>query len=231
MYKSLEFPAFRLEKKNCTTLRRHFDYSLGLQYSYSVNALVTETWVQTVINTSMENVSLHSQQETSFLCTPFFINPHFKKVFPESILMWLFMHAHLLQSCPTPCNPIDCNLPGSSVYGISQARILEWVAFPPFLLQGIFPTQGSNLHLLQLLHWQVDSLHLRHLVTVIICNIQQRKNVTRLQEKKSCKKKKYWNKVVCSSWETRETGEAPRYVGYPLPGRQGPTSSEGASLV
>ena len=38
------------------------------------------------------------------------------------------MHAHLLQSCPTPCNPIDCNLPGSSVYGISQARILEWVA-------------------------------------------------------------------------------------------------------
>ena len=163
MYKSLEFPAFRLEKKNCTTLRRHFDYSLGLQYSYSVNALVTETWVQTVINTSMENVSLHSQQETSFLCTPFFINPHFKKVFPESILMWLFMHAHLLQSCPTPCNPIDCNLPGSSVYGISQARILEWVAFPPFLLQGIFPTQGSNLHLLQLLHWQADSLPLHQL--------------------------------------------------------------------
>ena len=28
-----------------------------------------------------------------------------------------------------------------------------------FLLQGIFPTQGSNPHLLWLLHWQVDSLH------------------------------------------------------------------------
>ena len=34
----------------------------------------------------------------------------------------------LLQSCLTLCNPMDCSLPGSSVHGISQARILEWVA-------------------------------------------------------------------------------------------------------
>ena len=32
------------------------------------------------------------------------------------------------QLCPTLCNPMDCSLPGSSVHGISQARILEWVA-------------------------------------------------------------------------------------------------------
>ena len=32
------------------------------------------------------------------------------------------------QSCPTLCNPMDCSLPGSSVHGILQARILEWVA-------------------------------------------------------------------------------------------------------
>ena len=32
------------------------------------------------------------------------------------------------QSCPTLCNPLDYNLPGFSVHGISQARILEWVA-------------------------------------------------------------------------------------------------------
>ena len=30
--------------------------------------------------------------------------------------------------CPTLCNPMDCSLPGSSVHGILQARILEWVA-------------------------------------------------------------------------------------------------------
>ena len=32
------------------------------------------------------------------------------------------------QLCPTLCNPKDCNLPGSSVQGISQARILDWAA-------------------------------------------------------------------------------------------------------
>ena len=32
------------------------------------------------------------------------------------------------QSCPTLCNPMDCSLPRSSLHGISQARILEWVA-------------------------------------------------------------------------------------------------------
>ena len=34
------------------------------------------------------------------------------------------------QSCPTLCNPKDCNPPGSSVHGILQARILVWVAMP-----------------------------------------------------------------------------------------------------
>ena len=32
------------------------------------------------------------------------------------------------KSCLTLCNPVDCSPPGSSVHGISQARILEWVA-------------------------------------------------------------------------------------------------------
>ena len=34
------------------------------------------------------------------------------------------------QSCPTLCYPMDCSPPGSSVQGILQARILEWVAIP-----------------------------------------------------------------------------------------------------
>ena len=34
----------------------------------------------------------------------------------------------LVQSCPTLCDPMDCSPPGSSVHGIFQARILEWVA-------------------------------------------------------------------------------------------------------
>ena len=38
--------------------------------------------------------------------------------------------AKLLQSCPTLCDPMDCSRPGSSVRGILQARIVEWVAIP-----------------------------------------------------------------------------------------------------
>ena len=33
-----------------------------------------------------------------------------------------------VQSCSTLSDPVDCSLPGSSVHGIFQARILEWVA-------------------------------------------------------------------------------------------------------
>ena len=68
------------------------------------------------------------------------------------------MHAaKSLQSCPTLCDPMDCSLPSSSVHGILQARLLEWVAVPS---SGVFPTQGLNLRLLCLLHWQAGSLPL-----------------------------------------------------------------------
>ena len=42
------------------------------------------------------------------------------------------MHAKSLQSCLTLCNPMNSSLPGSSVRGILQARILEWAAMPSF---------------------------------------------------------------------------------------------------
>ena len=35
--------------------------------------------------------------------------------------------SEVAQSCPTHSNPMDCSLPGSSVHGIFQARVLEWV--------------------------------------------------------------------------------------------------------
>ena len=39
-------------------------------------------------------------------------------------------HAKSLQMCPTLCNCLNCSPPGSSVHGIVQSRILEWVAMP-----------------------------------------------------------------------------------------------------
>ena len=43
--------------------------------------------------------------------------------------LWLAYCCHsVAKSCPTLCDPVDCSLPGSSVHGIFQASILEWVA-------------------------------------------------------------------------------------------------------
>ena len=61
------------------------------------------------------------------------------------------------QSRPTLYDPVDCSPPGSSVHGILQARILEWVAIS--LLQGILPTQRLNPGLL---HCRQIPYHLSH---------------------------------------------------------------------
>ena len=57
------------------------------------------------------------------------------------------VHSKPLQWCPTLCDPVGSSPPGSSVHGILQARILEWVAMPSF--RG--SSQGLNLRLLCLL--------------------------------------------------------------------------------
>ena len=36
--------------------------------------------------------------------------------------------SEVAQSCPTLCDPMNCSLLGSSIHGIFQARVLEWVA-------------------------------------------------------------------------------------------------------
>ena len=44
--------------------------------------------------------------------------------------------------CPTPCDPLDCSPRGCSVHGISQARILEWVALLFFMRRRNIPDPG-----------------------------------------------------------------------------------------
>ena len=77
---------------------------------------------------------------------------------PDPLPLPCMFHAQSLQSCLTLCNPTDRSPPGSSVHGILQARILEWIAIP-----SIFLTPGSNLRLLCLLYWQAGSFSLSHL--------------------------------------------------------------------
>ena len=55
-------------------------------------------------------------------------------------LIWCAcVHTKSLQSCTPLCDPLDSSPPGFSVYGILQARILEWVACPP---PGALPNPG-----------------------------------------------------------------------------------------
>ena len=46
----------------------------------------------------------------------------------EGTLLNEIREREVAQSCPTLCDPMDCSLPGSSVHGIFQARVLEWGA-------------------------------------------------------------------------------------------------------
>ena len=81
--------------------------------------------------------------------------------FPFYHICWLSfecacVHAKSLRFCPTLCDPMNCSLATRLIclwnFLGKNTGVGCW-----FLLQGIFPTQGSNLHLL---HWQADSLPL-----------------------------------------------------------------------
>ena len=55
--------------------------------------------------------------------------------------------SEVTQSCPTLCNPMDCRLPGSSIYGIFQARVLEWgaIVFSMTSLDSILKSRDITL--------------------------------------------------------------------------------------
>ena len=79
--------------------------------------------------TSSQSSSLHISSPPSisvaWAVPPLPSSPHPQSQLPQHV------HAKSVQSCPTLCDPVDCSLPDSFVLGIFQARILEWVPFPP----------------------------------------------------------------------------------------------------
>ena len=68
-----------------------------------------------------------------------------------------YVHTWLLQSCLILCDPMDCSHQAPLSMGFSRQ---EYWSGCYALLQKIFLTQGSNLHLSYLLHWQAGSLQL-----------------------------------------------------------------------
>ena len=77
------------------------------------------------------------------------------------------MRAKSLQSCL--CNTMDCSPPGSSVHGILQARIPEWVAVPSSR-KSSQPRDGTHFSLC-LMHWQAGSLPLAWYTATVLFSV------------------------------------------------------------
>ena len=113
----------------------------------------TKSWTQ------LKQLSMHAYAlKYTFQLQSFqsFVKNKFYFLFDE--ILSSCVCAKSLQSCLTLCDPVDCSPPGSSAHEILQARITGVGGHA--LLQGIFPTQGSNPNLLWLLHWRESSLPL-----------------------------------------------------------------------
>ena len=81
-------------------------------------------------------LSLRKHFHTHHVTWSFFLINLFLVALGLRCSVWAFsicgVRAQSLQSCPTLCFCMDCSLPGSSVHGILQARILGWVAMPSY---------------------------------------------------------------------------------------------------
>ena len=66
--------------------------------------------------------------QTAWIQTPALTLTYPQKTIVRTKWINISKESEVAQLCPTLCNPLDCSLPGSSVHGILQARILEWVA-------------------------------------------------------------------------------------------------------
>ena len=80
---------------------------------------------QTAAHQALPSLGFSRQEHWSGLPFPL----HCMKVKNES---------EVAQSCPTLSNPMDCSLPGSSIHGIFQAKVLEWVAIAFSDLIGLY---------------------------------------------------------------------------------------------
>ena len=105
---------------------------------------------------SLEDYSSWSHKESDVTETLALHTSTVNKEFMVFYCLWL--HANLLQPCRTLHNPMGSSQPGSSIHGILQARILEWVPMPSSR-RSSWPRDSSHTSFC-FLYWQVGSLPL-----------------------------------------------------------------------
>ena len=102
----------------------------------------------------------------------------------------------VVQSCLTLCDPMDCTRPGSSVHGISQARILEWVAIL-FSRGSSQPSDWTHVSWVScigrqiLCHWDTGEAFL---ISLLITN-------TILVVQALSSSRGMWKKIIKKSWQ------------------------------
>ena len=122
-------------------------------------------WVSQFLSLPNSSINRSSVYSSAFLSLQdqIFLNPPL-----SACIQWTDVSSSILccclvaQSCPTLCDPMDCSLPGSSVQGISQANILEWVTIS-FSRGSSGPrdrTQVSCMGRQILYHWATWEVHL-----------------------------------------------------------------------
>ena len=89
--------------------------------------------------------------------------------------------SEVAQLCLTPSDPMDCSPPGSSIHGIFQARVLEWVAiaFSDMVLQKVLNEKNSQ-NLLQIKIPYDPAIPLLGIYPTEVCTYFQEKTCTRL---------------------------------------------------
>ena len=90
-------------------------------------------------------------------------------ILQTGILEWVAFPFSRRSSQPRDQTKVSC-IAGRSLPAESPGKPKNTGLGCHFLLQGIFPSQGLNLHLLCLLHWQADSLPLCHLGSLFVAN-------------------------------------------------------------
>ena len=138
---TLGFPGGSMVKEStCQCRRRRFNPGSGrspggghgnpLQYSCLENPMDLGAWWKTVRGVTKSQTQLSDWTELNVNNNQTSLTLQ-KYVIPDLFLnTWEKVKMLVAQSCPTLCDPITYSLPGSSVHGILQARILERVAIP-----------------------------------------------------------------------------------------------------
>ena len=149
---------FSNESTLCMRWLKYWSFSFSISPSNEHPGLISFTmdWLDLLaVQGTLESLSQHHSSKASILqCSAFstvqLSHPYTgktialtRRIFVGKVMSLLFnMLSRLVitflprssevsevtQSCPTLCDAMDCSLPGSSVHGIFQARVLEWVA-------------------------------------------------------------------------------------------------------